>query len=340
MLRYRVCIAGIFSGAQEAAEVVVVADARGESVPAAICGTGRLAAPYYAHMRITAMLHAVRRTFGWFVVLAACMVSPCLRAQTPIVEEPDYKPTLTFDVVVIRLAPPPGVNFHVAVSSPANSSRFDATNLPMKTLLQIAYGFDAPVVGLPDWAADTFYNIQARSDDATDARLAKLPENEVRLEKRNAIRVLLADRMSLKTHLETRNSAIFNLVVGKGGLKMQTAPAPPAQERGEAPAPVPVANVATHASMHGLEFVGTNSSMRAITAALSAMVEQPVLDRTGLTGTYNYTLQFGREWSARDPESWPSIFTAVQEQLGLKLEAVHEAVPNLVVDRMTKPTEN
>jgi uncharacterized protein (TIGR03435 family) len=78
----------------------------------------------------------------------------------------------------------------------------------------------------------------------------------------------------------------------------------------------------------------------AITAALSSMVEAPVVDKTGLTGTYNYMLQFGREWSQRDPESWPSIFTAVQEQLGLKLEAVHESVPNLVVDHITKPTEN
>ena len=73
---------------------------------------------------------------------------------------------------------------------------------------------------------------------------------------------------------------------------------------------------------------------------LSSMVEAPVVDKTGLTGTYNYTLQFGRKWSANDPESWPSIFTAVQEQLGLKLEAVHESVPNLVVDHITKPTEN
>ena len=80
--------------------------------------------------------------------------------------------------------------------------------------------------------------------------------------------------------------------------------------------------------------------MRAITGALSSMVEAPVVDKTGLNGTYNYTLQFGREWSAHDPDSWPSIFTAVQEQLGLKLEAVHESVPNLVVDHIAKPTEN
>jgi len=283
------------------------------------------------------MFRTIQRNIGLPAALLVFLLGPCLHAQAPILEEPNYTPTLTFDVATIRLAPPPDANFHVSVSSPPHSSRFEATNLPIKALLQIAYGFDAPVVGAPDWAANTFYNIQARSDEATDARLAKLTYNEVRLEKRNAIRVLLAERLGLKTHLETRNSSIYNLVVDKGGVKMQVVPPPP---DGEVPATPPPANVDAHGSQHGLEFVGSNSPMRALTGALSSMVEAPVVDKTGLTGTYNYTLRFGRDWSANDPEGWPSIFTAVQEQLGLKLESVHESVPNLVVDHITKPTEN
>jgi len=257
-------------------------------------------------------------------------------AQAPIVEEPGYTPTLTFDVASVRLASP-GVNFHVSVFSPPHSSRFEASNLTIKALLQIAYGFDAPIDGAPDWVTSTFYDIKARSDEAADAKLAKLTDNESRLEKRNAIRALLADRLGLKTHVETRNSSIYNLVVAKGGVKLQVVPPP---SDGEAPAAPPSANAQAHPSHHGLEFIGTNASMRAVAGILSAMVEAPVVDKTGLTGIYNYTLQFGREWSANDPESWPSIYTAVQEQLGLKLDAVHEAVPNLVVDQITKPTEN
>ena len=275
------------------------------------------------------MFRFVQRHIGLFAALLVFQCGLCLHAQAPIVEEPNYTPTLTFDVATIRPAPPPDATFHVSVSSPPHSSRFEATNLPIKALLQIAYGFDAPVVGAPDWVANTFYTIQARSDEAADARLAGLTANEVRLEKRNAIRVLLAERFGLKTHLETRNTSIYNLVVDKGGVKMQLAPPPP-----------PPADVKAHGSQHGLEFDGSNASMRAIAAALSSMVEAPVVDKTGLTGTCNYTLQFGRDWSERDPDSWPSIFTAVQEQLGLKLEAVHESVPNLVVDHITKPTEN
>ncbi len=286
------------------------------------------------------MFRIVQRTVGLLAALLVFLSGPYLHAQAPIVEEPGYTPTLTFDVATIRLSPPPDAHFHVSVSSPPHSSRFEATNLPMKALIQIAYGFDAPVVDAPDWLIHTFYDIQARSDEAADTRLTKLTDNEVRLEKRNAIRVLLADRLGLKTHLETRNSSIYNLVIVKGGIKMQAVPTPPPPANGEAPPPPPPANVQAHGSQHGLEFVGSNASMRAICGALSSMVEAPVVDKTGLIGTYNYTLQFGRPWSEHDPESWPSIFTAVQEQLGLKLEAVHESVPNLVIDHITKPTEN
>ena len=280
------------------------------------------------------------RHIGFCAGLLVLQCSLYLHAQAPIVEEPNYTPTLTFDVATIRPAPPPDASFHVSVSSPPHSSHFEATNLPIKTLLQIAYGFDAPVVGAPDWVANTFYDIKARSDEAADARLARLSDNEARLEKRNAIRVLLAERLGLKTHLETRNTSIFNLVVDKGGVRMQVVPPPPPAADGEGPPPPRPADVQAHGSQHGLEFIGSNASMRSITGALSSMVEAPVVDKTGLTGVYNYTLQFGRQWSERDPESWPSIFTAVQEQLGLKLEAVHESVPNLVVDHITKPTEN
>jgi uncharacterized protein (TIGR03435 family) len=286
------------------------------------------------------MFPNVRRNIGLFVAVLVLACGVRAAAQTLIVEEPGYKPTLTFDVATIRLAPPSDANFHSTVSSPPHSSRFEVTNLPMKALLQMAYGFDAPVVGAPDWMSDTFYSVQARSDEAADARLAKLTDNEVRLEKRNAIRALLADRLGLQTHFETRNSAIYNLVVDKGGAKMQVTPPPPPPEEGAAPAPPPAVDVKAHGSAQGLEFDATNASMRAVAGVLSSMVEAPVVDKTDLTGFYNFTLQFGRDWSARNPDSWPSIFTAVQEQLGLKLEAEHAVVPNLVIDHVTKPTEN
>ena len=283
------------------------------------------------------MSRFAQRYPGLLAALLVLASGALLHAQTPIIEEPGYTPTLTFDVATIRLAPPPDANFHVSVSSPPHSSRFEATNLPIKALLQIAYGYGAPVDGAPDWVGNTFYNIQARSDEATDARLAKLTDNEVRLEKRNAIRALLTDRLELKTHVETRESSIFNLVVAKGGVKMEATPPRPPAAAGEAPAPPPLLNIQVHPSKHGLEFVGSNAPMIAITSAMSSMAEKTIVDKTGLTGIYNFTLQFGREWSANDPDSWPDISTALPEQLGLKLEPAHEAIPNIVIDHIVRP---
>ena len=275
----------------------------------------------------------------YFAVLLALLTVASVTAQTPILEEPGYKPSLVFDVATVRQSPPPGPGFKVTVDSPRDSGRFDATNLPARTLLQIAYGYDAPLVNEPEWLGNTFFDIRARADEAEDARLSSLPANEVRLEKRHAIRLLLADRFGLKTHMETRNSAIYNLTVAKGGLKMTAVPSPKPAEDGAPTRPV-VGDVQAHPSQHGLEFVGTNSPMIAITSVLSGMIEAPVADKTGLAGGYNYTLQIARPWSARDPESFPDILSAVPEQMGLKLVSVHEAVPNLVIDAMKKPTEN
>ncbi len=132
------------------------------------------------------MRRMFQRQLGLLATFLIFLPALCVRAQTPILEEPGYTPTLTFDIAVIRQAPPPDANFHVSVSSPPHSSRFEATNLPIRTLIQIAYGYDAPVVGSPDWTNNTFYNILAHSDETADAKLAKLTDNEVRLEMRFA----------------------------------------------------------------------------------------------------------------------------------------------------------
>jgi uncharacterized protein (TIGR03435 family) len=289
------------------------------------------------------MIRIVRRHIGLFIALLVFACSSSLRAQsTPITEEPNYKPTLIFDIASVRPAAPPTGDVRVTVSSPPHSSRFATTSLPLKALIQIAYGFDRPIVGVPEWVETTFYDIQARSDDETDARLAKLTDNEVRLEKRHAIRELLATRFALKTHEETRNSAIYNLVVAKGGIKMTITPPPPPSPDGQAPPPPPTADVQAHGNAKGLEFIASNMVMRALCTMLSSQVRAPVADKTGLDGAsaYSFTLQMGGDWSQNNPESYPSIFTALQEQLGLKLESVHESVPNLMIDQISKPTAN
>ena len=93
-------------------------------------------------------------------------------------------------------------------------------------------------------------------------------------------------------------------------------------------------------SRAGRQLVGATPITPQHTGALSSMVEAPVVDKTGLTGVYNYTLQFGRDWSAHDSESWPSIFTAVQEQIGLKIDSTKALVDVLVIDHAEQPSPN
>jgi len=256
-------------------------------------------------------------------------------AQAPAPATSDYTPTLTFDIASIRETE--GVNaggLKVGVKSPAHSSVFEATNFSIKGLIQIAYGFDMPLSGGPDWLTDRYYNIQAKSDAAVDAQMAKLTDAQSRMEKQHMIKVLLAERFNFKSHTETKESSVFVLSVAKGGSKLQPVKVDP-----EHP-PINSNEVQSRGGAQGLQMDSTNYSLTAMAAMLSTMLEAPVVDRTGLTGFYGFSLQFGRDWSAGNPQSWPDIFTAVQEQLGLKLDRTRANVPVLIIDHIDKPTAN
>ncbi len=275
-------------------------------------------------------MHKAKSTIALLTLLAAATLT---RAQTPAV--PDYTPTLTFDVASIRETE--GVNaggLKVGVKSPAHSSVFEATNFTIKGLIQIAYGFDMPFSGGPDWITDRYYNINAKSDAAVDAQMAKLTDAQSRLEKQHMIKVLLAERFNFKYHTEIKDSSVFALTLAKGGLKLQPVKVDP-----EHP-PINLNEVQGRGGAQGLELSSSSYSITAMSAMLSSQLEAPVIDRTGLTGFYSFDLQIGRDWSAGNPQSWPDLFTAVQEQLGLKLDRTRLAVPVLIIDHIDKPTAN
>ena len=272
------------------------------------------------------------------LALLLLLASPALAtAQTPASTSPDYKPTLTFDIASIRESG--GVQaggLRVSVKSPLNSSAFEVTNFPGKSLIQYAFGFGVPIVGAPDWLTEAFYNVQAKSDPSVDEKLAKLPPDQARLEKQHMVAVMLTERFHLKYHMEDRESSVYALSPAKGGVKLLPNKLDP-----DAPPPATTGNdIQTHGGAQGLEFIGKDLTPTAITALLSSQLEQPVVDHSGMKGYYNVTLQIGREWSAGNPQSWPDILTAVQEQLGLKLEHTKAVIPVLIIDHIEKPTAN
>jgi uncharacterized protein (TIGR03435 family) len=254
--------------------------------------------------------------------------------------DPTYTPRLTFDIATIReVDRSAGGSVRVGVVSPPRSSEFTATNFTAKSLIQLAYGFGNPIAGDPDWLSTHSFNVQGKADAEADAKLARLTSDQARMEKQHMVQALLAERFGFKYHWENRPSSVYELTVAKGGSKLH-ALTPPVADADHPNPTLPAADVKATGGQHGLEFKVTSMTLGAVAAMLVSQLEKPVVDKTGLTGVYEFTLQMGRDWSARDPDSWPDIFTAVQEQLGLKLESTKAVVPVLVIDHIDLPTAN
>jgi len=178
----------------------------------------------------------------------------------------------------------------------------------------IAYAYDVrefQVSGGPKWAESDEFDIVAKPQGAAnDERILAM------------VRGLLAERFNLKLHHERQKMTVFGLVVAKGGPKLQ---------RSEAANGPEVRGGRGH-------LVGRNVTMRLLAAQLAGRVlDRPVVDRTGIAGKFDIDL----EWAPDDrPELGPSIFTALQEKYGLKLETQPGVVEVLVVDQVEKPSAN
>ena len=134
---------------------------------------------------------------------------------------------------------------------------------------------------------------------------------------------LLADRFHLALHQETRTLPAYDLVVGKGGAKLQLS-----KSDGRS-----IGTGRTH-------FKGEGLSMTLIAEELSKISGRVVVDKTNLSGRYDLKLEWSSDDAAAGDNSAPSLFTAIQEQLGLKLESAKEPVPVLVIDHVELPGPN
>jgi uncharacterized protein (TIGR03435 family) len=241
------------------------------------------------------------------------------------------------------------------------------TNVSLTMLVQIAYDVKDFQVTAPSWMDSTRFDIQA-----------KVPAGATRDDFRTMLRNLLAERFKLVAHKETKEAAIYALVVGKNGpkLKESSKEAPPATD-GAAPGGGNIGIGPPQRDKNGfpmlrggrgnmilmnpnghLQMVGGHATMAQLAGNLSGFLGRPVVDMTGLTSEYDYQLEYTREGlagprgmpapppgampaPADNAESGPSIFTAVQEQLGLKLDSRKGPVDLIVVDSAEKtPTEN
>jgi uncharacterized protein (TIGR03435 family) len=226
-----------------------------------------------------------------------------------------------FEVASVKRTTPPlsgGINS----STRLDPGRLTCTNVSLKKLIYESYGVKDYQVAGPDWLGTEIYDIAATLPPGTTG-------DEVLL----MIQTLLAERFKLAIHRDSKELPVYALVVGKGGSKLEE---------------VEFGRGSTSGSPGKL--TGTRVAIRNLTEFLSRQTGRPVLDMTGLKGFYNFTLTYTPDEAPSAPApgtpipesaAGASLFSAIQEQLGLKLEARKASVEILVVDHAEKvPTEN
>jgi uncharacterized protein (TIGR03435 family) len=235
------------------------------------------------------------------VVIAAI----CFGQNKPAFEVASIKPNLS--------GPESGFSFDIAPSG-----RVTASNVDVWTLLRFAYSLrDSQISESPKWIKERRYDVQALPPQGSEA----IPREQVV----QMMRTLLEDRFRLKWHRESRPSRAYGLTIADHGPKL-----PPAREgRGRT-------------RMGDLD--APSMSLESLCQILEFEFERPVLNRTGLSGTFAVRLQWASERAPKanqaDDTSLPSLFTALQEQLGLKLESINAPVDIFVIDDVELPSEN
>lgn len=277
----------------------------------------------------------------WLLLAVGIAAFPMAFAQ--LATQP-YVPTLTFDVASVRQSPEAD-SYRVGGAFAPHSSSLVITNFDVMNLLSMAYSLRRDQIsGAPDWR--TMYNIQAKSDSAADELLAKLNKEQAWLEQQHMLQQLLADRFKLKTHWETRESFAYNLVIVKSGSKLVEAKdgkLSPEEQKAWGDKPLPLL-YQRGSSRTGFDFIAHECSISDIVQMLAGQFGQPVFDKTSLTEKYDFILHYHgtrlSERSADDLDPVPPLDTAIQDQLGLKLEKTKGPAQFLVIDHMEKPSEN
>jgi uncharacterized protein (TIGR03435 family) len=264
------------------------------------------------------------------VRLDACIPDPASAASIP---------KLTYDVVSIRPHDPEDgtLGFSGSDGDAAHGPTFNITGVALKNLIEIAYGVDSfQVAGGPATLMAQRFDVRAKSDDSAGAQLAGLTRCQVSAAKQQMLQTVLADRFKLTVHRGTKEVTAYNLVVAKSGAKLTASPPLPAEPEPEHPRGARSEGRGDH---HGTRQIYHDFPMQQLASTLTAELNLPVADKTGLSGVYDFTLQWSSDDTSRE-DPYPSLFTAIQEQLGLKLEPTKAPIDVIVIEHIEPPSEN
>jgi bla regulator protein blaR1 len=235
----------------------------------------------------------------------------------------------------------------------------DATNVTLQGLVKVAYSVeDNQISGGPSWFNSDHYDINAKMDSGTADALHKLNEDQGRLVRQQMLQALLGDRFKLTVRHETKELSVYALIAAKSGPKLHEAKPGDTYPNGiKGLDGVAVGRPGFMLRGRGW-ITGQGLPMTSLAELLTEQLGRPVVDKTGLMGIYDFKLQWtpdesqgvmfrGAEPGPQTPtstsspdSSGPSVFTAIQEQLGLRLESQKGSVEVLVIDHVEKPSEN
>jgi uncharacterized protein (TIGR03435 family) len=251
-----------------------------------------------------------------------------LVATRALAQSPQATVPPAFDVASIRPHTPlPHERSHIWSSS--SDGNFRTMNVSLKAIIQYAFAMpESRIIDAPAWTSSQPFDIEAKSDDALNQRLHDLPSDQAKPIKLAMIQSLLADRFGLKTHREQRELPIYELVVAKSGSKL-----------------TPSKSDGLHIDHWDNRFSAQGITLPMLAQELARDVGRVIIDKTDLSGRFDIDLR----WQPDDAPpvrlngeetSLPSLFTALQEQLGLHLEAAKGPVEVLVIDDVHPPSSN
>jgi uncharacterized protein (TIGR03435 family) len=245
-----------------------------------------------------------------------------------------YTPHLAFDVVSIREVR--GANMSSIYNDP-QASLFSAEALTIWGLIVTAYDIKiiSRIEGLPKWAKNDYrYDIQAKSDEATDKVLSKLSKSDALAEKRHMLQLMLVDRFHLRVHPETRLGTTYELNTTPTTASFMTP------FKGDELKFIN--DCSGHVSQKGIEIESRGCPFHLFVHYLTQRLQTDIVDHTDMTGMYAFHVAYstGLETPPPDVELFPEVRVALREQLGLELKPTKAPVTYLIVDHVEPPTPN
>jgi uncharacterized protein (TIGR03435 family) len=300
------------------------------------------------HRRVSLGAAGLLATWSLIIFCATCITQSSAVAQ--VQNAPSSAGAFRYEVVSIK--PNNSSNRGNRQNAPDG---FTETNVPLQILVLRAFGIqEFQLAGAPSWISSERFDIDAKMDTTVADAFQKLNPDDQRIARQQMLQAVLADRLGMTFHREDRMFQVYSLMIGKKGPKLHEAKPGDTYPNG-----IKYPNGGGGAGAIMMRMSPEAHILTAQAVPIASLINQlrleslgrPVLDKTGLTGKYDFTLTWAPEnvsisgvatqspITTGDPGA-PSLFTALEEQLGLKLESVKAPIEIIVIDHVNRPSGN